>query len=81
MRPNGNGLIEMVDEKSKERGFFCMRLAGYILKEQKETGADLYDQRFAEAKAGVCAYRLNCDIYKRTREQHKGEAKQLTLHF
>ena len=30
MKPNGNGIIEMVDDRSSDRGFFCMDLVGHI---------------------------------------------------
>ena len=31
MRPKGNGLVELVDEKpGKERGFFCMDLVSFM---------------------------------------------------
>lgn len=35
MRPKSNGLIELVDQKSQDRGFFCMKLAAFINQEKK----------------------------------------------
>jgi len=84
-RPQGNGLIELVDEKSKDRGFFCMKLVGYILEESKEQltldGQDLYALRFKEAKQGNCAYRDSCPIYERTRQNHRPQPRQLEFNF
>lgn len=81
-RPSGNGLIELVDEKSQERGFFCMKLTGYILKEREEHPEldiqDLWEQRFSEAKSGSCAYIGICPIYARTK---KVKGFQLSLEF
>jgi len=84
-RPTGNGLIELVDEKSQDRGFFCMKLAGYIMQERKEQltldPADLWELRFSEAKTGACAYRDICPIYARTIAKRGKQVIQLTLEF
>lgn len=37
-KPKGNGLIELVDEKSYDRGFFCMKLVRFLNTEQNEQG-------------------------------------------
>lgn len=83
-RPVGNGLIELVDSKSNESGFFCMQLVGY-LNQEREMGtpeyADLWDIRFSQAKSGQCAYRDKCSIYARTFAKHKKKPIQLTLNF
>ena len=83
-RPVGNGLIELVDEKSSERGFFCMQLVGY-LNEEREIGtpgyADLWDVRFSQAKAGQCAYRDKCPIHARTVAKREKKPLQLTINF
>lgn len=86
MRPSGNGLIELVDEKSRDSGFFCMKLAGFIKSETKENWTnlapqDLWELRFSEAKAGKCAYRSKCPIYAKTREKHPVQPKQLSFNF
>ena len=83
-KPIGNGLIELVDEKSHDRGFFCMQLTAFIMKESKETGrtvADLWDERFDEAKSGVCRYRDKCHVYARTMAKRKRTGFQLQLDF
>ena len=83
-RPTGNGLIELVDEKSHDRGFFCMQLTAFITEESKESGrsvADLWDERFGEAKSGVCRYRNRCHIYARTMSKRENRAVQLQLEF
>lgn len=72
MRPQNNGLIELHDSKNKkERGFFCMKLVGFLNKEA-ELGTEEYEKlwrvRFAMAKSGKCHYRLSCPIYERTKK-------------
>ena len=83
-KPIGNGLIELVDEKSHDRGFFCMQLTAFIMKESQETGrtvADLWDERFDEAKSGVCRYRDVCHIYAITESKRGKQAIQLQFEF
>lgn len=80
-RPVGNGLVELVDSKSKESGFFCMQLVGYLNEEERDTGADLWEIRFFQAKAGGCAYRDKCPIYARTLAKREKKPVQLTLNF
>lgn len=85
MRPTGNGLIELVDEKSSDKGFFCMKLAGFIQNESKTQltldKQDLWELRFSEAKKGNCAYRNECPIYARTKAAHPAKPIQLMLNF
>lgn len=39
MRPKGNGLVELVDEKpGKERGFFCMELVRLMWDDEEVKG-------------------------------------------
>lgn len=49
MRPKGNGLIPLHDEKQEERGFFCINLVQF-LNTEAEMGTDeykrLWDERF-----------------------------------
>lgn len=84
-RPQGNGLIELVDEKSHDRGFFCMQLAAFIQKEKHKQltldPQDLWDLRFREAKAGQCAYRDICHIHARTIAKREKRPIQLTINF
>ena len=83
-RQVSNGLIELVDEKSHDRGFFCMQLTTFIMKESKECGrpvADLWDERFGEAKSGVCSYRSLCHIYARTMSKQENKVVQLQFEF
>jgi hypothetical protein len=69
MRPKGNGLIPLHDEKQEERGFFCIKLVQF-LNTEAEMGTDeykrLWDERFSAAKSGSCFYRNRCPIYERT---------------
>ena len=83
-RPQSNGLIELVDSKSQESGFFCMQLLAYLVEEEKmgtPEYADLWDVRFSQAKAGDCAYRDKCPIYARTLAKHEKKPIQLILNF
>ena len=67
--PVGNGLVEITDEKSCDRGFFCMRLVGYITEEVRLTGDrswDFWHSRFHAAETGSCPYRKKCPKYAAT---------------
>lgn len=61
MRPKGNGIVSLHDDKTKERGFFCMKLVSFILEENAD-----WEERFTAAKNGNCAYKNRCPIYERT---------------
>lgn len=69
MKPKGNGLISLHDDKTQERGFFCMKLVEF-LNSEAETGTDeyreLWEERFTAAKVGNCSYKDRCPIYERT---------------
>lgn len=69
MKPKGNGLVEIAGERTVEHGFFCIKLVKF-LNEEAEMGteqyAQLWEQRFDEAKSGQCAYSEKCPIYART---------------
>ncbi len=84
-RPQGNGLIELVDDKTNDRGFFCMKLAGFIMQEKEEPltldPQELYELRFIEAKRGQCAYRNICPIYARTIAKKEKKPLQLAFEF
>lgn len=73
MRPNSNGLVELHDTKQIDSGFFCMKLVDF-LNEEAEMGTDAYaelwEQRFDQARAGGCAYRERCPIYEKTIKKH-----------
>lgn len=60
MRPKGNGLIPLHDEKQEGRGFFCIKLVQF-LNTEAEMGTEeykrLWDERFSAAKSGSCFYR------------------------
>jgi hypothetical protein len=92
-RPQNNGLVEFIDSKSHDRGFFCMKLAGYIMSENKEkeerelkergfaqTDIDsLWQLRFSEAKKGRCAYRDRCPVHARTIAKKEKRPIQLQI--
>ena len=69
MKPKGNGLIPLHDEKQEERGFFCMKLVQF-LNTEAEMGTDeykrLWEERFTAAKNGCCAYKARCQMYEKT---------------
>ena len=84
MRPKGNGLIELVDVKSQDNGFFCMKLVVFLNKERNEQGIippELWEMRFNEAKSGSCFYKTICPVYERTRKAHPAQPRQLTFNF
>lgn len=88
MRPQGTGIVELHDTKQNERGFFCMKLVGYLNEEAQmgtEAYAELWDERFSQAKTGLCAYRDKCPIHARTIENMKKDPRkraiQYTLNF
>ena len=84
MRPKGNGLIELVDDKSQDKGFFCMKLVGFLNKERNEQGIippELWEMRFNEAKSGSCFYRTIFPVYERARKAHPAQPRQLTFNF
>lgn len=68
-RPNSNGIVALHDDKESNRGFFGMKLVGY-LNEEAEMGTEFYDviwhKRFDQSKAGECAYRDKCPIYDKS---------------
>lgn len=78
-RPNSNGLVELVDEKSSDRGFFCMDLVGFMFRDETTKVGEVWHEKFTQAKSGNCPYRDKCQRYARTMERHKGEPRQLTL--
>ena len=82
-KPVGNGLVEIFGEKTKERGFFCMKLVGYILEDEETflTPLDYYDQQFAQARSGNCPYKDKCPIYARTKKKHGRKPVQLCINF
>lgn len=80
MKPKGNGLVELIDDKTKDNGFFCMRLVAFLNEEAKpgtEEYRVLWEQRFTEAKQGGCAYKTKCGIYKRTMRSKKSVQLEL----
>lgn len=83
-RPQSNGLVEFVDKKSSDKGFFCIKLAAFITKEMKESGDtsfDFWHQRFKEAESGACAYKDRCPNYAKTIAKHGRKPIQLSLNF
>ena len=82
MSSRGSGLVELHDDKESNRGFFCLQLVTYLGEEAEpgtERYGDLWPERFAEAKAGRCAYRDKCPIYARTIAKHPPKPQQPSL--
>lgn len=80
MKVNGNGLVEIYGEKTKERGFFCMKLLAFLNTEAEpgtEAYAELWEQRFNEAKLGACAIGANARF---TQEPRRREYNKIYLH-
>lgn len=72
MRPKGNGLIPLHDEKQEERGFFCIKLVQF-LNTEAEMGTDeykrLWDERFSAAKKTVVAFTKTAAQYMKERSK------------
>lgn len=83
-RPQTNGLIELVDARSEDRGFFCMQLVAY-LNEERQMGtpgyADLWGIRFLQAKNHNCAYKDKCPIFAKNVAKQQHAPVQLQLNF
>ena len=82
--PIGTGLVEITGEKSSDRGFFCMRLVGFITAEMDRIGDrswDFWHKRFHAAETGNCPYRTQCDKYAATVATFKPVPIQLSLDF
>lgn len=80
MRPQGNGLVEMVDERSTDKGFYCGDLVRHITSDKQFDGSwEYWHSRFRDAAAKRCAYRAVCPRYARTMENHQAQPIQLSL--
>ncbi len=76
MKVQGNGLVELVDERSQDTGWFCMALVARIRAEANDDPikiGELWDKRFNEAKKGYCRYSYGCKIFLRTRKNRCNE--------
>lgn len=65
-RPQGNGLVELVDDKTNDRGFFCMDLVGFMFGDETTATWEGWHEKFMQAKAGNCPYRDRCPRYAST---------------
>lgn len=71
MKPQGNGLVELHD--NKERESICFDLMRFITEEAESGGflytekhQNLWDERLAQMKAKECAYRDRCPRYMKS---------------
>lgn len=76
MKPNGNGLVALHDDRQKERGFNCMRLIAYLTADGV-TEWGRWHGAHMQAAAGDCPYADICHIHSRTVKRIG--AKQLSL--
>lgn len=69
-RPNGYGIVSLHDDREPNQGFFCMKLVAFLGNEIP-IGDNLYHSlwhiRFAQARAGKCAYRDKCSTYAKSK--------------
>ena len=78
-RPQSNGLVELVDEKSSDRGFFCMDLVSFMFGDEATKVWEVWHEKFSQAKAGNCPYRDRCQRYAKTMAKREKQPYQLTL--
>ena len=62
MKPKGNGLVELVDEKHNDNSFFCMKLVELL----EQTDYDTWMKAFADARSGRCPLKKKCDKYQKS---------------
>ena len=77
MKPIGNGVVTMVDDKQQERGFSCMKLIKFLWNDKKYEEWEAWSGAHIAAANGNCPFRHLCEIYKKTVKQHT--AVQLNL--
>ena len=65
-RPQSNGLVELVDEKTDATGFFCMDLVGFMSDDETTKVWEVWHEKFTLAKNGNCPYRDRCLRYAST---------------
>lgn len=67
MKPQGNGLIELHDDK-KSDGFSCMKLIKFLSVNNDHTDWNAWHKAHIYAKDGKCLFKDRCEIYKRTKK-------------
>lgn len=78
MRPKGNGVVTLHDEKKKERGFNCMKLITYLT-EDGITEWDKWHGAHLQAATGQCPYTDRCPIHARSIKKALQKGIQLSL--
>lgn len=68
-RPQGNGLVELVDDKTNDMGFFCRDLVVFMYGDETTATWEGWHEKFMQAKAGNCPYRDRCPRHARTVEK------------
>ena len=80
MKPQSNGLIELVEERSNDKGFFCMDLVSHIMDDPQFDGSwEYWHKRFFQAAMKQCAYADVCARHASTIAKHGRLPIQLTL--
>ena len=77
-RPKSNGLVSLHDDKTEERGFFCMDLVSLMWNDENVKGWDAWHEKFTQAKNGECPYRDRCKRYERTIKKRPVQLKLFT---
>lgn len=79
MKPQNNGLVEMVDERSTGK-CVCMKLVAFITNDpQFDKSWEFWHARFIDAENKRCAYKGICPQYARTMANRTHQPQQLTL--
>ena len=78
-RPQSNGLVELVDERSTDAGSWnCMDFWRFSATEADRSW-EASHARFLQARSGNCPYRHRCPRYARTMEKRGHQPVQLKL--
>lgn len=78
MRPKGNGLVSLHDDKAEGKGFFCMDLVGFMFGDETTKDWAVWHEKFTQAKNGLCPYRDRCKRYERTIKKRPVQLKLFT---
>lgn len=78
MRPKGNGLVSLHDDKTEVKGFFCMDLVVFMFDDETTKDWKVWHEKFTQAKNGECPYRDRCKRYKKTINKRPVQLKLFT---
>ena len=81
MKPQNNGLVEMVDERVTGK-CVCMDLVAFITNDPKfDKSFEYWHARFIDAENHRCAYKGICTRYARTMAKQTKQTIQLSFNF